>query len=62
MLLHNVTPDYHTYVGVLKACHHIGDVNAATHALKAFKKQGFKMNEYMYNGLFRVYAGAVMAP
>lgn len=40
----------------------MGDINAATHALKAFKAQGFKMNEYMYNGLLRVYAGAVMAP
>ena len=59
MLEKGITPDNHTYVGVLKACYHNGDINVANHALKHFKQQGYKMGTHMYNGLIRVYAGAV---
>lgn len=53
-----VVPDYHTFVAVLKASSQYGDIQLAIEVLDTMKNLGFEMNEYIYNGLIRTYAGA----
>jgi pentatricopeptide repeat protein len=58
MKLSQVKPDLHTYVGVLRATSHLGDINTANDVIKEVKILGYKINEHICNGLLRTYAGA----
>lgn len=58
MGIKNVMPDRHTYVGVLRACAKLGDINTAYDALQDMKLHNLPVTEYIYNELFRVYAAA----
>jgi len=53
-----VKPDMHTFVGVLKACAQIGDINTANNVIKEIKLMGLELNEYIFAGLLKTYAGA----
>jgi pentatricopeptide repeat protein len=53
-----IKPDMHTYVGVLRATTHLGDINTANDVVKEIKLLGYEINEYVCNGLMRTYAGA----
>lgn len=57
-----VVPDYHTFTGVLKATSQYGDVPTACEVLETMKNLGFELNEQIYNGLIRTYAGACGVP
>lgn len=58
MQTNGIAPDGHTIVGVLKATSQIGDVKTANDALTHLRAHELPMNEYIYNGLIRTYAGA----
>jgi|LauGreDrversion4_2_1035121.scaffolds.fasta_scaffold231434_1 pentatricopeptide repeat protein len=62
MHAHNIVPDRHTFVAVLKACSQLGDVKTAYDVLQEMKVHGFPMTEHVYNELIRVYAGACRQP
>jgi len=53
-----IKPDMHTYVGVLRATAHLGDIKTANDIVKEIKLLGLQINEYVCNGLIRTYAGA----
>ena len=57
-----IVPDYHTFVGVLKATSKYGDIPVAIEALDTMRNLGFEMNSHIYNGLIRTYAGACTIP
>lgn len=58
MKVMEIKPDLYTYVGVLRATAHLGDVNTANDVIKEIKLLGYKVNEHICNGLLRTYAGA----
>lgn len=62
MLKRKVVPDRHTFVAVLKATAHIGDINTACEVLETMKTLNVEMTEHTYNGLIRTYAGACIHP
>jgi pentatricopeptide repeat protein len=63
-LLHakGITPDRHTFTGVLKACAQLGDTQTAYDTLQELKLRGEPVNEHIFNQLIRVYATAVKTP
>ena len=58
MIEKGVQPDNHTFVGVLKATSHIGDVKTAGDMIGYIKNYQIPMSEFIYNGLIKTYAGA----
>lgn len=58
MQLKGVLPDQHTPVAVLKACSKLGDTQTAFDVLHDMKLHNIEINEHVYNGLIRTYAGA----
>lgn len=62
MKLSGVKPDLYTYVGVLRATSHLGDIHTANDVVKEIKLLGYKVNEHICNGLLRTYAGASRIP
>lgn len=58
MQLKGIVPDQHTPVMVLKACSKLGDTTTAYDVLQDMKLHGLNINEHVYNGLIRTYAGA----
>lgn len=58
----SIKPDKMTYVHLLKACAHLGDVQTAYDALQELKLNGIEPDEAIYNQLIRVYAGAANVP
>jgi len=57
-----IVPDYHTFVGVLKATSKYGDIPLACEVLDTMRNLGFEMTEHIYNGLIRTYASACTIP
>ena len=62
MKMKNVMPDSYTYVCLLRATAHLGDINTANEIIKEMKLMNLPMNEYICNGLIRTYAGAARIP
>jgi pentatricopeptide repeat protein len=57
-----IKPDVYTYMYVLRACTHIGDIDTANNTLKEMKQMDIKVNKYICNELLRVYGGACKIP
>lgn len=62
MKMKKVLPDSYTYVCVLRATAHLGDINTANEVLKEMKLMDIPINEYICNGLIRTYSGAARIP
>lgn len=62
MKMKNVMPDSYTYVCMLRATAHLGDINTANELIKEMKLMNLPMNEYVCNGLIRTFAGAARIP
>lgn len=62
MKMKNVAPDSYTYVYVLRATSHLGDINTANEIIKEIKLMNIPINEYICNGLIRTFAGAAKIP
>lgn len=62
MKMKNIVPDSYTYVCVLRATAHLGDINTANEIIKEMKLMDLPMNEYICNGLIRTFGGAAKIP
>lgn len=61
MRLLQIVPDQNTFVAVLKATGHTGDVQVAYEAIQEMKANELPMTIKIYDGLIRTYAGACKA-